>query len=214
MENLYIFSGLGADKRVFKYLDFSKYNATFIDWINPFENESIEDYAKRLTTQITSEKPILIGLSFGGIMAVEVGKIIESKKIILIASAKNKSEIPFYYRLAGFLNLHKLIPPILMMKSNFMSFWFFGIKSKENKNLLTEILKDTDETFLKWAIDKIANWKNTFNHKNLRHIHGTKDRILPIQFVKPDMKIVDGGHFMTIDKFEELNIVLENLIKN
>lgn len=214
MENLYIFSGLGADKRVFKYLDFSKYNANFVDWILPFENESIEDYAKRLTTQITSEKPILIGLSFGGIMAVEVGKIIESKKIILIASAKNKSEIPFYYRLAGFLNLHKLIPTKLMKSSNFLSFWLFGINSKKNKILLTEILKDTDESFLSWAIDKIVNWKNTFNHKNLRHIHGTKDRILPIQFVKSDVKIVDGGHFMTIDKFEELNIVLENLIKN
>lgn len=214
MENLYIFSGLGADKRVFKYLDFSKYNATFIDWINPFENESIEDYAKRLTVQVTSEKPILIGLSFGGIMAVEVGKIIESKKIILIASAKNKSEIPFYYRLAGFLNLHKLIPTKLMKKSNFLSFWFFGINSKENKNLLTEILKDTDENFLKWAIDKIVNWKNTHIHKNLKHIHGTVDRILPIQFVKSDIKIVNGGHFMTIDKFEELNFVLENSIKN
>jgi hypothetical protein len=52
MENLYIFSGLGADKRVFNYLDFSKYNANFIDWINPFEKELIEDYAKRLTSQI------------------------------------------------------------------------------------------------------------------------------------------------------------------
>ena len=101
-----------------------------------------------------------------------------------------------------------------MMKSNFMSFWFFGIKSKENKNLLTEILKDTDETFLKWAIDKIVNWKNTHIHKNLKHIHGTADRILPIKFVKSDVKIANGGHFMTIDKFEELNIVLENLIKN
>ena len=214
MENLYIFSGLGADKRVFKYLDFSKYNATFIDWINPFENESIEDYAKRLTKQITSEKPILIGLSFGGIMAIEVGKIIESEKIILIASAKNKNEIPFYYRFAGFLNLHKLIPTKLMKSSNFLSFWFFGINSKENKNLLTEILKDTDETFLKWAIDKIVNWKNAHIHKNLKHIHGTADRILPIQFVKSDIKIVNGGHFMTIDRFEELNIVLENSIKN
>ena len=214
MKNLYVFSGLGADKRVFKYLDFSKYNANFVDWILPFEKESIENYAKRLTKQITSEKPILIGLSFGGIMAVEVGKIIESKKIILIASAKNKSEIPFYYRLAGFLNLHKLIPTKLMKSSNFLSFWLFGINSKKNKILLTKILKDTDESFLTWAIDKIVNWKNTYNHKNLKHIHGTKDRILPIQFVKSDMKIVDGGHFMTIDKFEELNIVLENLIKN
>ncbi len=214
MENLFVFSGLGADKRVFNYLDFSKHNTTFINWVHPTHNESIENYAKRLTKQITSEKPILIGLSFGGIIAVEVGKIIESKKIILIASAKSKNEIPFYYRLAGFLKLHKLIPTKLMKKANFMSFWFFGINSKENKNLLAEILKDTDETFLKWAIDKIVNWKNTHIHKNLKHIHGTADRILPIKFVKSDVKIANGGHFMTIDKFEELNIVLENLIKN
>lgn len=101
-----------------------------------------------------------------------------------------------------------------MKSSNFLSFWFFGINSKKNKILLTEILKDTDESFLSWAIDKIVNWKNTHIHKNLKHIHGTADRILPIQFVKSDLKIVDGGHFMTIDKFEELNIILENLIKN
>lgn len=214
MKNLYVFSGLGADKRVFNYLDFSKYNTTFIDWITPFEKETIETYAKRLTAQITSEKPILIGLSFGGIIAVEVGKIIESEKIILIASAKNKTEIPFYYRFAGFLKLHKLIPTKLMKKSNFFSFWLFGITNKENKNLLTEILKDTDENFLKWAIDKIVNWENTLIPKNIKHIHGTSDRILPIKFVKSDVQITDGGHFMTIDKFEELNVVLENVIKN
>jgi len=79
---------------------------------------------------------------------------------------------------------------------------------------LTEILKDTDENFLGWAIDKIVNWKNTLIHKNRKHIHGTKDRILPIAFVKFDLIIVNGGHFMTINKFEELNIVLEKLIKN
>lgn len=214
MKNLYVFSGLGADKRVFNYLDFSKYNTTFIDWITPFEKETIEAYAKKLTAQITSEKPILIGLSFGGIIAVEVGKIIETEKIILIASAKNKTEIPFYYRIFGFLKLHKLIPTKLMKKSNFFSFWFFGIKNKKNKNLLTEILKDTDERFLNWAIDKIVNWKSTFTSKNIKHIHGTSDRILPIKFVKSDVQITDGDHFMTIDKFEELNVVLENLIKN
>lgn len=125
MGNLYIFSGLGADKRVFKYLDFSKYNTTFIDWINPLKNESIENYAKRLTAQINSEKPILIGLSFCGIMAVEVGKIIESEKIILIASAKSKNEIPFYYRFAGYLHLHKLISPKLIKKTNFFKFLAF-----------------------------------------------------------------------------------------
>ena len=214
MKNLYIFSGLGADKRVFKYLDFSEYNIIFIDWITPNKKETLEYYAKRLSKQITVDNPILIGLSFGGIMAVEVGKYIETEKIILIASAKTKNEVPIYYRFAGFFKLHKLLPTKLMKKANFFSFWLFGIKNTENKKLLTEILNDTDETFLKWAIDIIVNWKNTYLHKNLKHIHGTSDKILPIQFVKSDIEVKDGGHFMTIDKFEKLNILLDNLIKN
>ena len=93
MKNVYIFSGLGADKRVFQKMDFSEYNATFVEWILPNRTENIESYSKKLTEQIKHEKPILIGLSFGGIIATEIAKIIETEKIILIDSAKNKTEI-------------------------------------------------------------------------------------------------------------------------
>ncbi|MGB4775107.1 MAG: alpha/beta hydrolase, partial [Daejeonella sp.] len=109
MNDIYIFSGLGADERVFQTLDFSGLKVTFIHWLTPHKAETIEVYAKRLTSQITINKPVLIGLSFGGIMAVEVAKQINTEKIILIASAKIRQEIPFYYRFAGKLSLHKLI---------------------------------------------------------------------------------------------------------
>ena len=49
MKNVYIFSGLGADKRVFQNMDFSQYNTTFVDWISPIQSENIESYAKKLT---------------------------------------------------------------------------------------------------------------------------------------------------------------------
>ena len=212
MTNIYIFSGLGADKRVFKYLDFSAYNTTFIEWIAPKDNEPIENYAKRLAEQVKTEKPILIGLSFGGIMATEVAKHIETEKIILIASAKSKSEIPFYYRWLGTLKLHKIVPSRLMRQANFVSFWLFGIKTNEDKKLLIEILKDTDPQFLKWAINAIVNWKNTTEHKNLQHIHGTADKVLPIRFAKYDVEVKDGGHFMTINKFDELNTILNAML--
>ncbi|RZK01492.1 MAG: alpha/beta hydrolase [Flavobacterium sp.] len=212
MKKIYIFSGLGADKRVFKYLDFSDYDATFIDWIEPEVNEPIEEYAKRLTQQIPALKPILIGLSFGGIMATEVAKHIETEKIILIASAKTKSEIPFYYRWSGALKLHKLIPTPLMKQANFFSFWLFGIKTKEDKKLLTAILNDTDPKFLKWAINAIVNWKNTSQSNNIKHIHGSADKILPMKYVNYDIEVEGGGHFMTINKSKELNQILNNLL--
>lgn len=212
MKNLYVFSGLGADKRVFQKIAFSEYNTTYIEWILPNKNENIESYAKKLTKKIKHEKPILVGLSFGGIIATEIGKLIETEKIILIASAKTKTEIPYYFRIAGKLKLHKLLPSKLMKMPNFFSFWFFGTESKNDERILREILKDTDTTFLKWAIDKIVNWKNETEHNNLVHIHGTSDRILPIKYVNCQIKVKNGGHFMTLNKSQEINNILKNEI--
>jgi pimeloyl-ACP methyl ester carboxylesterase len=210
MKNIYIFSGLGADKRVFQKMNFSPYNATFIDWITPAKTDSLESYARKLIPQIKHEKPIVIGLSFGGIMATEMAKIIAVEKIILIASAKTKTEIPYYFRLAGKLKLHRLLPVKLMKMPNFFSFWFFGTENKNDKKILREILKDTDENFLQWAIDKIVHWENKTEHQNLVHIHGDADRILPLKFVNCDIKIKNGGHFMTLNKSEALMEIVKS----
>ncbi len=207
-KELYIFSGLGADERVFQRLDFSGFSTTFIKWIVPQDKETIENYAKRLLDQITTTKPTLIGLSFGGIMAIEVAKQIDTENVILIASAKTKNEIPFYYRFAGQLRLHKLLPTRLLKNSNFITNWIFGTSSMFDKQLLRQILLDTDPIFLKWAIDKVARWTNQTQTKNIFHIHGTSDRILPLRFVKCNTKIKNGGHLMTLNKADELNNIL------
>ena len=210
MKNVYVFSGLGADKRVFQNMDFSEYNTIFLEWILPIKNESIENYSKRLLEQINHQKPILIGLSFGGIIATEIAKIIDTEKIILIASAKNFNEIPNYYRFAGKLKIHKLLPSKLLKIPNVLSYWFFGIQNKTDKIILKDILKDTNEEFLKWAIDKIVTWKNTVKHNNLVNIHGTQDRILPIKNIDYDLKVENGGHFMTLNKAVELTKIVRN----
>lgn len=207
-KELYIFSGLGADERVFQRLDFSDFSTTFIKWVVPQGTETIEDYATRLLDQITTRKPTLIGLSFGGLIAVEVAKQIDTEKVILIASAKTRKEIPFYYRFAGQLGLHKLLPTGLLKNSNFITNWFFGTSSMFEKQLLKQILIDTDPTFLKWAIDKVTRWANQTQPKNIFHIHGTGDRILPFKFVNCNSTIKNGGHLMTLNKADELNSVL------
>lgn len=211
--NLYLFSGLGADERVFQKLDFSEYTITFIKWIIPERNESIENHASRLLIQIKSEKPILIGLSFGGIMAMEVAKLIDTEKIILLSSAKSKKEIPFYFRLIGFMRLYKILPAKILKSTNFITYWFFGTSSVAEQKLLKQILLDTNELFLKWAIEKIVRWKNKFKHNNIVHIHGSSDRILPIQFITHSHKINQGGHFMVLNKYEELNTILKVIIQ-
>ena len=210
MQHIYIFSGLGADERVFKYLDFRGYDTTFIQWIAPLENETLEIYAGRISEKINTPNPILIGLSFGGMIAVEIGKIIQTKKIILIASAKGRKEIPWYFKLS---NTSKIaVPTKLMTQSNFVTNWLFGVHSEQDNKLLAAILHDTDPAFMKWAIGQIATWKNKVIPDNITHIHGTADRILPIRFVQPDIIVQGGGHLMTVNKASEINGILKSIL--
>jgi thioesterase domain-containing protein len=81
-QSIYIFSGLGANERVFSELDFTGFRTTYIKWLPPAKNQPIEKYASRLLAQITAPNPVLIGLSFGGMVAVEVAKQIKVEKVI------------------------------------------------------------------------------------------------------------------------------------
>ena len=212
-KELFILSGLGADERVFEKLDLSGYTLNHIKWITPTQSEPIAHYATRLINQIPTKKPILIGLSFGGIMAIEIAKQIDTERLILISSAKVRKEIPFYFRLAGKLKLHKMIPVKFLKSSNLISHWFFGIKSQYDKKLFKQILLDSDPNFLKWAIDKVPTWKNQVVPKNAFHIHGTNDKILPLTFINANLSVENGGHLMILNKSEELSKILRTYLK-
>jgi hypothetical protein len=43
MKQLFLLSGLGADKRVFDFLDFSDYSTHHISWILPLPKESMAE---------------------------------------------------------------------------------------------------------------------------------------------------------------------------
>jgi pimeloyl-ACP methyl ester carboxylesterase len=208
-KELYIFTGLGGDERIFQHLDFSGFSVTFIKWNIPEKNENIQDYASRLIGQIKSENPILIGLSFGGLMAIEIAKQIKTEKVILIASAKTREEIPFYYRLAGRFRVHKLIPVKIYKRPNILPRWIYGAPSSSESQLLQQILQETDPVFLKWAIDKIVTWRNQTVIENIFHIHGSHDRLLPKRYVKSNITIQNGGHLITLSKADEINRILK-----
>jgi pimeloyl-ACP methyl ester carboxylesterase len=211
MNSLYVFSGLGVDERVFSKIDFGQNKVNFVNWIEPQYNESITDYAKRLNVQITAINPILIGISFGGIIAQEIAKLIDYKKLIILASIESKSELPWYFKIICALKFDVLIPSFILKTQNFLTNWAFGISSKENENLLKAILIDTNPVFLKWAIRKILTWQQTEPLKNILKIHGTSDRILPIiSGKKYNYSIKNGGHFFTLTHASEINDILKS----
>lgn len=210
--HIYLFSGLGADERVFQKLTFPGYTVTVIQWVTPVEGESMPQYAERLLPQITVSYPILIGLSFGGMMAIEVAKLMATTQVVLISSAKQRTEIPFYFRLAGRLRLHRLLPTRLMKRATILSYCFFGAQSTEDRQLLKAILADTDPRFLKWAINTIIHWSNLEVSEKIQHIHGTNDRILPVQFVSCQYTVKGCGHLMVFNRSDEVQDILNTIL--
>lgn len=210
--NNYLISGLGADERAFKYLDLGNNKTHFIKWVEPLDKEeSISNYAKRLAVNITAPNPVLIGLSFGGIMCSEIAKHIPVKKIILISSAKTKHEIPTYYRLAGGAGLQKVVPVKPLMNESLL-FWLFGSDNPEVKQLIRDYIANASMSYIEWAIDKIITWEHSTPNPLISHIHGTADRILPVRYIKDYIPVKNGGHFMLMDQAGEVNRILKKLL--
>jgi pimeloyl-ACP methyl ester carboxylesterase len=213
LKDIYCISGLGADERVFQKLKFKGYQPIHIRWLEPKKGESIKDYTERLTHQIKAKKPILIGLSFGGIIAVEMSKQIAIEKIILISSTKNRQEIPFYFKMFRWLPIYLLLPAkFLLWMAKLIASWFFSLKTIDERKLLKAILFDTNARFVKWAIHQIVTWNNELIPENTYHIHGESDRVFPYQFVHEDFNIKHGGHLMIMSQAEYISNLIQKII--
>jgi len=208
----YCISGLGADKRAFKFLSINN-ELIHVKWIKPTKDESISSYSKRLSEQIKTDEPfMLLGLSFGGIIACELAKILNPEKVIHISSITNKNHLPLIFRLIGAIGIHKIIPASLISPPMSLAYWFFGIKKPENKKLLKEILDDTDKDFLKWAIGRMMSNEEIFVPEKLIRVHGTNDKLLPLRNSSEVLVIEGGGHFMVIEQADEVNDKLNQIL--
>ena len=204
-------SGLGADKRVFKFLTL-EHDLIPIEWIKPKEKETIIEYSKRLIKEygIENEQEFgILGVSFGGLIATEISKLTKPKLTILISSVETRNELSPIIRIFGKTKIIELIPERLLNPPKAIAHFMFGTEKKE---LLNSILDDTDLNFTKWAIRELMNWKNQLRLENLIKIGGTKDKLLP-QKGKNTILIEKGEHFMIVDKAREISEIINEKIK-
>ena len=214
MKHIYCISGFGSDERVFSKLTFTGYETHFINWIIPDKNESISAYAKRLTKQIHHDSPILIGLSFGEMMSIEIAKLFPVEKIILISSIKSFHEIPWWIKLSGKLRLNKIFPMRSFSLIEPIENYNLGVESIEEKEMVHLYRKNISRQYTEWAVDIILNWKNDEVPKNLYHIHGTNDRIFPLRNIKPDYIVNTGGHLMIMNRFKVVNEYINAILNS
>ena len=206
---IYFLSGLGADWRVFQRLQIEGYRPVHISWEKPRRGEAIEAYARRLLAQVTTENPILVGLSFGGLMAVEMAKLCNPDRVIVISSAVTADEIPFYFKVFRWIPLQLVVPFKQLLWAVYgVLHWLFDLDQPDDRSLFKEVLTDTDPHFLRWAMNRVVGWRNQVVPDNLVHIHGGRDRIFPVGRHRADVVLPEGGHLMVLNRASAISQLL------
>ena len=212
MKTIYCISGLGADEKAFAKIRVPGYELKHLLWLTPIKNEPIAAYAKRMAEQITESNPVLMGLSFGGIMCIEIAKLVPVDKVILISSIPSHKQMPLWMKAAGKLKLNRIVPLNAHMKlMQPMHDFFIGAKGEKEKEIVRRYRQNVQQDYLEWAINAILNWKNDWKPANLYHIHGDADRIFPIKKVKPDCIVKGGTHFMIFSKATDVSSYLTDI---
>jgi pimeloyl-ACP methyl ester carboxylesterase len=207
---VYCISGLGADETVFEHLSLPGCALFPLPWLKPEPKEAIGHYAARMAEGIRHPEPILLGLSFGGIMAVEIARIIPLKRVWLISTVKQRCEMPPYMRFGAVLPLHRLALALNPHKwMGPLENYNLAVETPEERAMVARFRKTVDKDYLRWAIEVIVHWQNSVIPPGVLHIHGDKDRIFPIRYVRPDHIIEGGGHLLVHNRSTVVNRLLQ-----
>lgn len=206
---IYCFSGLGVDARAFKKIDLPEAKLIHVPWIHFQRNESMESYAKRLFETVSPEKgSLLIGVSFGGMIANEWLKLQDFEQVVLISSATHRAQIPLGFHMLGRLGLYRIVGLRTLLRFKGLVFHFFGVKEGKDKKLLLEILRDTDPQFVRDALHAILHWQPQQIEQAIS-IHGTEDRLIRCP-ANVSLLLEGGGHFSILTHGAEITNFIRN----
>jgi len=210
MLNVYCIPGMGVNERLFRNLKLDECLIHHIKWETPFKDESLPDYAMRLSKQIDTTQPfVLIGVSYGGMCSVEIAKQLRPLKTFIISSLKFSSELPFRLAFWRKIPIYKYFHDGFYKNAVMLAKKQFGVVTPEQIMNFRKMLDEAPKNYYNGAVDSIIKWRNTIRPDNLIHIHGTADKVLPYWKIKGcDYTIKHGTHFMIINKGEEISRII------
>jgi pimeloyl-ACP methyl ester carboxylesterase len=211
-KQIYLLSGLGADERIFSQLDLQAYDCHFLHWIEPLKDEPIGQYARRMAEQIKHPKPILLGVSFGGIVCQEMSLHIEVEKLILISSASSPKGFPFFFSWAKALNIHRLAKIDWLRKPYAPFLRLFSVNTDAERKMIKDFIEKTSAQYMEWALGTIFGWSGCLAKAPIKVIHGTKDRTFPFHKAGANYAINNGGHLMVLNKAKEVSAMIQSAI--
>lgn len=207
-----LFSGLAADDTLLKPQILAFPNLVVPAWPQPMPKESLAGYCERLAEDLRPLGAIAIGgVSFGGIIALEVAKILKPRCVILIASVRSPSALPWRLRaMRPFLPLLPLLPITwIQWLAAAIPLWsavYAGVIKQ---------FRQADPQTLRWSILQVFKWKSAPTLDcPIFQIHGNRDFVFPISLAQPNEIIKGGGHLISLTRGKQVNTFISHCLES
>lgn len=213
---VYFVPGLAAGKEIFRNISLPKdrYDIHILEWLIPEKKESIGDYSKRMSQLVTRPNAVLVGVSYGGVVAQEMSQFLKLRKLIIISSIKTRQEQPVHWKMARKTLAYKLFPTYLVLSASDLTRFAIGPKTEKRLKLYQEYLHVRDKQYLDWAIENMITWNRTVEIEGVVHLHGDKDIVFPIKNIANCIVIEGGTHIMILNKGGLISKKLLQIIEN
>ena len=211
---IYCIPGLWLDHRLFEKLSISGVELKYIDYIEPLSDEPIAGYAKRLSEKIEDTTFSILGMSLGGILAVEISRIKKVESLFLISTVKNKSEVPNIFKYMDLLPTKNKIASKLAIDASVAFKPYYDKSDAAGNKLFDAMIRSASVELLAWGIQEIANWK--FNEEincPFYHVHGTADLIFPIKNIDKAETVKGATHYMLYNNTDDISKRIEARIE-
>lgn len=211
MKRVLIITGLGADQSAFENISFPEnWQITFYTWSYQTGNLTLSEYVKRLKKHLSNDFQMIIGLSFGSIVAQELALLYSIPPIIITISGIRSAKQLSLFKLV--LPLIKIVPTKLFEIPNPALWWLFSINNSKSRNVLSKIVRRSNGSFVKWCLVELGKWTEKDTKGQIISIHGKRDRLVKPPLM-PGIILINGGHFAVHQQSDEISEILNEIEK-
>lgn len=199
---LILFSGMGADARLFS-LQAPYFSRMIVpDWLPPNPRETLSEYGQRMAEQWNPNEPCFVGgASFGGLVALEVARHLPTRGCFLISSIRSRRELPWRYRwLTPFATT---IPGVCVNLSQLFARAALGVSERfVRRNALSplRVIAEDEGYFHRWAGVAALRWKPPKSGWPfpIFQIHGDRDTVFAAHRSQAETIVPGGGHLLPL----------------
>lgn len=211
---VYCMPGLAASTDIFERIELPAdvFEMILLEWKIPLKDETLAAYAQRMVVEIKHDNPVLVGVSFGGILVQEMAVFCKARKVIILSSVKTNLEFPRRMKIAKAIKLYKILPTGVVSHFETLAKISLGDKINQRLKLYEKYLSIRDKSYLDWALKSVLLWDREVADGTVIHIHGDKDEVFPIKNITNAIVVKGGTHILVLNKYKWLNENLPKLI--